>query len=118
MGHFPAGVSIQCILHYAQIITSKKFMLFDWGSALLNKKHYNQDTPPEVNLGNINVPTAMFVGANDDLADATDAKWAYSQIPSMVHYEEVPGGHESFIVGKDYSFFNTVLSLMSKHNPV
>lgn len=60
----------------------------------------------------------MFVGANDDLADATDAKWAYSNIPTVTYYEEIPGGHASFIVGKNYTFFDTVLNLMSKYNPI
>jgi len=50
MGHFPSGVSIQSLLHYAQIIVAKKFMVYDWGSAALNQKHYNQDTPFEIDL--------------------------------------------------------------------
>jgi hypothetical protein len=37
MGHYPSGVSIQCLLHYAQIINEKKFKEFDWGSANLNQ---------------------------------------------------------------------------------
>jgi len=40
MGHFPAGASVQSLIHYAQMINSGKVQLYDWGSAADNQKHY------------------------------------------------------------------------------
>lgn len=31
MGHFPTGASIQSLIHYAQMITTKTWPLYDWG---------------------------------------------------------------------------------------
>ena len=77
MGHFPAGASVQSLIHYAQMIKEKGFFLYDWGSKDANQKKYGQDTPPEVNLKMIkSLPTAMFVGTADDLGDKSDAEWA------------------------------------------
>jgi len=78
MGHYPAGASVQSFLHYAQEINEKDFMLFDYGSAEANQAKYGQDTPPAVNLTNINncsPPISMFAGFEDSLGDTTDAEW-------------------------------------------
>jgi hypothetical protein len=117
MGHFPAGASTQSIYHYAQSINSKKMQLYDWGSDSKNTEKYGQKTPPLVNLRNIkNVPTAMFVGSEDDLGDVTDARWARDEInaggTALTYYGEVPAGHATFMIGKDMSYFDTVLSLI------
>jgi len=107
MGHFPAGASVQSIVHYAQIINTDKMPLFNWGSAKINQEKYGQSTPPDVELGKIQLATAMFVGNEDDLGDLKDARWAKSQMNSSVlkHYEEITGGHATFLVGKDMSYF-------------
>ena len=125
MGHFPAGASVQSLLHYAQIIKYKKFQLFDWGSKKLNREHYHgSDEPPQINLTEIaTVPIAMFVGNQDDLGDPTDEEWARDQIKSsptsnLVHYEEFDAGHASFIIGKDMSYFDRAMTLVNKYNPV
>ena len=47
MGHFPAGASTQSLMHYAQMLKSKTWKLYDWGKKTNNEK-YGQDTPPEV----------------------------------------------------------------------
>jgi poly(3-hydroxyalkanoate) synthetase len=91
--------------------------LFDWGSQEANQQHYGQYTPPKVDFSKITVPTAMFVGSNDELGDPKDAiKTKNLMNPSvLVHYEMILGGHETFIVGKDMSYFNTVKSLIKSH---
>ena len=115
MGHFPAGASMQSIYHYAQIINSNSFPLFDWG-AKINQQKYGQATPPQIELGNIQTPTAMFVGSVDELGDPADARWARDQIKSLAHYEEIQGGHLTFMVGNDMSYFNRVLDLIHTHS--
>lgn len=122
MGHFPAGASVQSLIHYAQMINSGTYQLYDWGSAAENRKHYKQDKPPIVDLKNIkgDVPVAMFDGTEDDLGDLVDERWAREQIQSagdaLVHYEEVKAGHATFMVGKDMYYFKNVLDLVKKYN--
>ena len=91
MGHFPAGASTQSLVHYGQMIKSKQWTLFDWGSAEANEQKYGQSDPPRVEIENLtSLPTAMFVGTSDDLADTTDAQWARDQInaagDALKHY--------------------------------
>jgi len=54
----------------------------------------------------------MYVGKADILADAVDAEWTREQIGDAVfHYQLIEGGHLSFMVGKDMSWFSdTVMS--------
>jgi hypothetical protein len=94
--------------------------LFDWGSKEANQEHYGEDTPPKVDLSKIQMPTAMFVGTEDDLGDPVDARWGRDQLAPGVlkHYEEYPGGHLTFQVGKDFSYFNRVMNLLGEYNPV
>ena len=64
----------------------------------------------------------MFVGSEDDLGDPTDAQWARDRIneggDALKHYQEMPGGHITFMIGKDMSYFNNVTSLLSQYNPL
>lgn len=49
----------------------------------------------------------MFVGLDDELATTEDARWTRDQIGSaVVHYQEQIGGHISFIIGKDMTYFS------------
>jgi len=62
----------------------------------------------------------MFVGNVDTLADKTDAEWTRNQIGSpVVHYQEINGGHLTFIIGKDMSWFsNDVMNLVRTYQPL
>jgi hypothetical protein len=40
MAHFPAGASLQSIMHYAQVISSKKLSKYDYGTAAANQAKY------------------------------------------------------------------------------
>ena len=60
-------------MHYGQMMKSGKFQRFDYGDAETNQKHYQADTPPELDLSTIEkVPVAMFVGKKDTLATPED----------------------------------------------
>ena len=68
-------------------------------------KKYGQASPPVIDLSKIEVPIAMFVGKQDDLANPLDTRWARSQIPSTYHHEEIGNfDHGSFTIGKDMSY--------------
>jgi len=64
----------------------------------------------------------MFVGTADDLGDTTDARWAQDEInkngTALVHYQEIPAGHSSFLIGKDMAYFDTVMNLVAEFNPL
>jgi len=101
---------------------SKSFRLYDWGKKT-NQEKYGQGTPPDIDLTKItNVPTAMFVGTEDDLGDVTDCHWARDQIQkggdALVHYQEVDAGHSTFLIAKDMSYFNDVMDLVHTYNPL
>ena len=89
--------------------------LYDWGSASLNQQHYGQSTPPNVDLGKIKVPVAMFVGTHDELGDPKDNQWAKSRIKTVKYYHEMNAGHLTFLIGKDMSYFSKVLDLVGSH---
>jgi hypothetical protein len=61
----------------------------------------------------------MFVGEEDPLSAPQDTAWAYSQIQpsSRVHYEEIPNfDHESFTLGKNMTYVDTIKSLVDAHS--
>lgn len=128
MGHMPGGGSAKSFLHYAQSISSGKFQHFDYGSKVENRYNYGSDTPPEVDLTrieNTEVPVAMFVGNEDDLADIEDSEWVRDQIIDrgygsdvLVHYEELEAGHSTFLVGLDMKYLESMIEVISRYNPI
>jgi len=70
--HTPAGTSVKNLVHFAQILMSGKNARYDYGSAAKNQQAYGQPTPPLYNVQNLQVPTVLFSGGEDSLADPTD----------------------------------------------
>jgi len=66
------------------------------------------------------VPIAIYCGSEDTLADCTDAKLAVATIGADVfHYEEVPAGHLTFLIGKDMTYFTDgVMGLLAEYQPL
>lgn len=49
----------------------------------------------------------MFVAYDDTIADPTDANWTRNQIGSaVVHYQMIEGGHLTFMIGKDMTYYS------------
>lgn len=124
MGHFPSASSIKALLHYGQSARDNSFKAFDYGSDSVNKLHYGTRDPPLYPLEKITeVPTAMFVGIEDELGDPTDCEDAKMSISAggdaLVHYEEMHAGHASFLIGKDMTYFtDRAMGLIKKYNPL
>ncbi len=58
--------------------------MYDYGCANDNKKHYNQTSPPEYDLGRVNVPVALYWAQNDWLADPIDVQYLKKKLPNIV----------------------------------
>ena len=58
--------------------------MYDYGSALENKKYYNQTLPPQYDLKKVNVPVALYWAQNDWLADTQDVKFLKKNLPNIV----------------------------------
>jgi len=119
MGHFPSGSPMQSLMHYAQNYREDRFQLWapDYNTFLAIGQHKHTDLIPLENI--VSPPVAMFVGHSDILADPVDAKWASETINSLVHYQEIVGGHLSFMVGKDMTYFTQdVMNLIKKYQPL
>ncbi|CDW78774.1 ab-hydrolase associated lipase region family protein [Stylonychia lemnae] len=117
-GHYPSGSSVRQIDHYAQIVEAKEFRRYDYGESG-NMQKYNQTVPPLIDITKISrVPIAMFVGNQDEAADAVDNEWAKTQLKTLAFYQEYALGHSSFFVAKDFSFFTTdVMNVLEKFHP-
>lgn len=52
-----------------------------------------QKTPPAYNLANVTVPTALYAGTKDDLADLTDVQTLIDQLPksTVIHTGIIDG---------------------------
>ncbi|KAM5236460.1 lipase member J [Ctenodactylus gundi] len=100
--HNPAGTSVQNILHWSQLLYSSHLKAFDWGSPVLNLAHFNQTTPPLYSLAHMAVPTAMWNGENDLLADPEDVQILQSEITSLIYYKTISHyNHIDFLFGLD-----------------
>ena len=82
--------------------------MFDYGSK--NMQIYNSDTPPTINLGNINkkVPIAIFVGKEDPLANINSGKWLIKNLQNanIVLYRELDHfDHSTFNFPNDMNLY-------------
>ncbi|KAM9134301.1 gastric triacylglycerol lipase-like [Pangshura tecta] len=87
--HASAGASVQNIIHWKQAIKSGKLKAYDWGIPS-NRVHYDQDTPPIYNVTDMQVPTAMWSGGNDWLADPVDVDLLLPQVTNLVYPKAIP----------------------------
>ncbi|XP_034370644.1 lysosomal acid lipase/cholesteryl ester hydrolase [Arvicanthis niloticus] len=116
--HCPAGSSVQNLLHWSQVVKYHKLQAFDWGSRDKNYFHYNQSYPPVYNIKDMRVPTALWSGGRDWLADIRDINIILTEIPKLVYHKLIPEwDHLDFIWGLDapWRMYNEVISLMKKY---
>ncbi|KAK5850366.1 hypothetical protein PBY51_001250 [Eleginops maclovinus] len=114
--HCPAGTSVMNMVHWGQAVHQGKLMAFDFGSAG-NMKHYNQSTPPQYNVQDMKVPTALFSGGHDTLADPKDVAILLTQVSNLVFHKHIEHwDHLDFIWGLDApeQMFPSILKLLQQ----
>ena len=116
LNHYPCGCSLKCLIHFIQIIDNKKFVFFDYQKEA-NFHIYNQITPPEYDFSKIkDLPIILIGGENDKLSTREDIKWLVNELNENVIYAKIVEnmGHLSFLIGKDFTWFNDVLKIIIK----
>ncbi|NWQ75235.1 LIPM Lipase, partial [Columbina picui] len=113
-----AGTSVQNMVHWSQGARSGKFQAYDWGSSKKNMEKYEQATPPLYNVEEMVVPTAVWTGGRDLLANPEDAAILLSQIKRLIYHKKIPEwAHMDFIWGLDapLHMYNEIIDLMQKY---
>ena len=116
LNHFPCGCSLKCLIHFIQIIDNKKFVFFDYQKEA-NFHIYYQITPPEYDFSKIKDLSIILIGGeNDKLSTREDIKWLVNELNENVIYAKIVEnmGHLSFLIGKDFTWFNDVLKIIIK----
>lgn len=93
--------------------------MYDFASANENMKHYNQVTPPIYDVTNVNVPVALYYGAQDWLATVSDVQFLRQNLPNIVDDLNVEKyNHLDFIWALDAKqmVYDRMLQLMSNYD--
>jgi pimeloyl-ACP methyl ester carboxylesterase len=123
VSHVPDGTSVKNMIHFAEGVQSNVFEAYNYSSAEENQKHYNQSLPPVYSIRSMKVPTAIFSGGTDWLADPTDVNYIYDNIPSetLVFRKFIPDyNHIDFIWAQTANklIYADVVDLMRKYHPL
>lgn len=90
---YPAGSSIDQLLHFGQEVKSGHFRQFDHGHAG-NIIHYKRPTPPDYNLSNIKAAVGLYYAQDDWLSDVRDVDRLKTSLSNVINDYLVP--HEKF----------------------
>lgn len=119
--HTPSGTSTKNMLHFSQSVVSKKFRMYDMGSAAGNQARYGSPEPPEYPLEKITCKSmAIFSSLNDWFCDVKDLDGLRTRltVPLLEDYV-VPDkefNHLDFLWGTDVGQLvnRKVLELLDK----
>lgn len=121
IGSVPAGTSSKDIVHFGQLVHSRDFRKFDYGT-IKNKDLYGSFEPPAYNLSNVKAPVALHYGLNDALDSPLDVERLYRRLPNVIAYREVPYpqfNHIDFVWATNARelVYNDVLKIMKSFEP-
>ena len=114
LNHYPCGCSLKCLIHFVQIIENKKFCYYDYKKEA-NLYIYHQIEPPEYDFSKIkDIPIILVGGEKDKLSTREDIKWLHNELEDNVLFYKIVEnmGHLSFLVGKDFSWFDEILQIL------
>ncbi|RMC11565.1 hypothetical protein DUI87_11685 [Hirundo rustica rustica] len=116
-GHYPAGTSVQNVIHWHQILRADQFQAYDYGCKE-NMKKYNQSAPPVYKIEEIKIPTAVWSGGQDTFADPEDMARLLPRITNLIYHEDFPTwGHLDFLWGLDATekMYLKIIELLKKY---
>ncbi|CAF3996256.1 unnamed protein product [Adineta steineri] len=119
--HGPSGTSVQNMVHFMQCGRSNQFQAYDYGSPEKNQQHYNQTTPPLYSIRSMKVPTAIFWGGVDWLADPVDVAYVFDNIPNLVYEKYIPNyNHFDFVwaITANKIIYQDLINIMQKYHPI
>ncbi|XP_073934922.1 lipase member K isoform X1 [Castor canadensis] len=118
MAHSSAGTSVQNMLHWAQAVNSGQFQAYDWGNPYENMIHFHKLTPPLYNVTKMEVPTAIWSGGQDVVADAKDTENLLPKIANLIYYKMIPYyNHMDFYLGQDapWEIYQDLIGMMEEY---
>ncbi|XP_003224429.4 gastric triacylglycerol lipase isoform X1 [Anolis carolinensis] len=117
VSHAPASTSVQNIIHWKQAVHGGKLQAFNYGYPE-NLIHYHQATPPEYNITDMNVPTALWSGGKDWLSGPSDVAALIPKIKKLIFHQSFPEwNHLDFVFGMDASekMYYPIIALLQKN---
>ncbi|XP_072165483.1 gastric triacylglycerol lipase-like [Diadema setosum] len=119
--HDPDGTSVMDVVHYAQMVESGTFQMYDYGYAG-NMKVYNQSTPPLYHPEAMRTPVSLYWGVNDWLADPKDVHWLIPLLNKTLQANVMLSDydHLDFIWGMDAAtrVYQPIISDLRKRSSV
>ncbi|KAK0162683.1 hypothetical protein PV327_006439 [Microctonus hyperodae] len=97
--HYPQGTSVQTLSHYRQIIVSRQFRRYDYGS-IGNKLKYGSFVNSAYSLYKISAPFVIYYGLDDPLSTPKDIQALLNEIRHGVA-KQIPYckfGHLDFLL--------------------
>ena len=71
-------------------------------------------TPMEIDLSKVSIPTALFLGDEDQIADRLDNEELAKRLPNVIKFRVLENqDHLSVSFAKDMSYFEEVIELMN-----
>jgi len=103
--NFMGMTSVQNMIHWSQLVRSKKLRLYDYGP-IENLVRYGQTEPPKYDIHATypkDVPIAVWYGSNDLLVNEKDAEKLIDELPvPPVFKKNIPEyAHMDFILGQN-----------------
>ncbi|XP_055595869.1 lipase 3-like [Uranotaenia lowii] len=109
-----SGISTKQLLHYGQLMQSKKFQQYDYRNPITNAQRYKSTRVPEYDLSKIKIPFTLFYGTRDMFTSALDFKKLIQALPNVTAIHELPSwGHTDFIYNSQ--IFPLVYSKIIEH---
>jgi gastric triacylglycerol lipase len=101
-----AGTSTKNLLYFRQLAINNRFERYDYGKAL-NLRIYGKPTPPEFDLGKIDIPVYFIAGNEDLLADPVDVNALVAGLTKSpkVWVKFYKAGHCSYMWGREMPFY-------------
>lgn len=99
------------------MVLSNKYQAYDYGSAAKNTEHYGSPTPPLYSVKDFDIPTYLYWGTEDWLADPDDvAQTLLPNLPRIVQNNKMEKwNHLDFIWGLEAakSIYLPVVDIMN-----